>query len=386
MSLAAEGTICYSTTSSNWQRWVSISFLVYLLLVAVATIGSGFKSATAGQAVLLFDFASNPLIALIIGIVATALIQSSSTVTSVIVGMVAGGMPLSIAIPMIMGANIGTSLTSTIVSLGHIRDGIEFKRAFSAATVHDSFNLLAVAIILPIELLFRPLERLAGYFATFFRPGATADVAGFNPVGAMLEPATDLIGSLSAVVPGIWGGLLMIILGVAMILIVIKLLGSILKKVMVGRALDIMHRTIGRGPVSGIGAGGIITVLVQSSSTTTSLIVPMAGSGVFSLKQVYPFVLGANLGTTITALIAAIAITGPLAVLALQIALVHLFFNLFAIILIYSIPLLRNIPVIMAEYLARLAQKNKLFVAAYIFGAFFITPLFLIGFLKLLGI
>ena len=386
MSLVSRDSITYSATSSNWRSWFSVAFLVYILLVAVGTIGDGFKLATADHAVMFFDFASNPLIALIIGIVSTALIQSSSTVTSIIVGMVAGGMPLSIAIPMAMGANVGTSLTSTIVSLGHIREGEEFKRAFSAATVHDSFNLLAVAILLPLELLFSPLERISGYFATYFRPGATAEVASFNLIGAMLEPATDTIATFSSFIPGIWGGILMIVLGVALILFVVKSIGKILKKVMVGRALDIMHRTIGRGPVSGIGAGGIITVLVQSSSTTTALIVPMAGSGVFTLKQVYPFTLGGNLGTTITALIAAIAITGPLAALALQIALVHLFFNLFAIILIYSIPFLRNIPVFMAEGLAILAQKNKIYVAAYIFGVFFLGPLSVIGFARLLGL
>ncbi len=375
MSLVSEESIPYTATKSNWQRWTAVAFLVYILLVAVGTIGDGFKIASAGHAVLLFDFASNPLIALIIGIVATALIQSSSTVTSIIVGMVAGGMPLSIAIPMIMGANVGTSLTSTLVSIGHIRDGEEFRRAFSAATVHDSFNLLAVAVLLPIELLFSPLERLAGYFALYFRPGATADVVGINPMGTILKPATEMIGSFSTLFPGVWGGIIMIIIGIAMILFVVKAIGRILKKVMVGRSLEIMHRTIGRGPLSGIGAGGIITVLVQSSSTTTALIVPMAGSGVFTLKQVYPFTLGGNLGTTVTALIAAIAITGPLAVLALQIALVHLFFNLFAIIIIYSIPLLRNIPMFIAENLARLAQKNKLYVVGYILGVFFIGPL-----------
>lgn len=259
--------------------------------------------------------------------------------------------------------------------IGHIRDGEEFRRAFSAATVHDSFNLLAVAVLLPIELLFSPLERLAGYFALYFRPGATADVVGINPMGTILKPATEMIGSFSTLFPGVWGGIIMIIIGIAMILFVVKAIGRILKKVMVGRSLEIMHRTIGRGPLSGIGAGGIITVLVQSSSTTTALIVPMAGSGVFTLKQVYPFTLGGNLGTTVTALIAAIAITGPLAVLALQIALVHLFFNLFAIIIIYSIPLLRNIPMFIAENLARLAQKNKLYVVGYILGVFFIGPL-----------
>ncbi len=383
MSSIPYSPVIQSTSKSKLIEWISVAFLVYLLLTAVGAIGDGFKIASAGRAEQLFTFASNPLIALITGIVATSLIQSSSTVTSIIVGMVAGGMPISIAIPMVMGANIGTSLTSTIVSLGHIRDGEEFKRAFSAATVHDSFNLLAVAILLPIELLFSPLERASAVFSGFFISGSTGAVASFNPVGAMLVPASDALGRSVVWLPGIWSGVVLIIIGIVLILFVVKTIARVLQRVMVGRARDIMHRTVGRGTLSGMSAGGIITVLVQSSSTTTALIVPMAGSGLFSLKQVYPFTLGGNIGTTITALLAAVAITGPLAVLALQIALVHLFFNMFAIILIYSIPLLRNIPVCMAEYLAKMAQRNKLYVVAYIAGMFFLGPLTILGISRL---
>jgi sodium-dependent phosphate cotransporter len=143
---------------------------------------------------------------------------------------------------------------------------------------------------------------------------------------------------------------------------------------MVGRAKEILHSAVGRGPISGITAGSLITVLVQSSSTTTSLIVPLAGTGVFSLKQVYPFTLGANIGTCITSLLAATAITGANAIFALEIALVHLAYNVLGVIVIFGIPFLRNIPVIAAQRLSDLAVKNKLYVAAYILGVFFIIP------------
>lgn len=362
-----------------WMAWVQVFLLIYFLLVAVDSVGDGFKMATAGKAQQLFDFASNPVVALIIGLAATALIQSSSTVTSIIVGLVAGGMPLAIAIPMIMGANIGTSLTSTIVSLGHLANKDEFKRAFSAATVHDSFNILAVLIILPVELLFHPMERISGYFANLIFGGYTVGANSFNPVSFLIAPAADLLSFLVSFLPVVFGGIVLIAAGIALILLVVSLLGKVLKRVMVGRAQNIMQNTIGRGSLAGIGAGGIITVLVQSSSTTTSLIVPMAGSGLFTIRQVYPFVLGGNVGTTITALLAASAISGPLAILSLQIALVHFFFNLFAIFLIYSIPLLRNIPVFMAETLATYALKSKIYVLGYILGLFFILPLALIG-------
>ncbi|MCX4189829.1 Na/Pi symporter [Methylophaga sp. OBS3] len=379
-SIAQENPSINSQASqSNWQAWLTVAVLVYLLLAAVGAIGSGFKIATASNAKELFAFASNPIIALIIGIVATALIQSSSTVTSIIVGMVAGGLPLNIAIPMVMGANIGTSLTSTLVSLGHVRNGEEFRRAFSAATVHDSFNILAVAILLPLELLFSPLQRSAEFLSGYLVSDASVSMKDMNFMKAFLSPATDFLSMITGWLPGIWSGVALILIGVAMILFVVTAIGKVLRKVMVGRAKDIMHRAVGRGPVSGMASGSIITVLVQSSSTTTALIVPLAGTGVFNIRQIYPFTLGANVGTTITALLAATAISGPTAQLALQIALIHLGFNLLAIAVIYVLPLLRQVPIKMAETLAFYAQKNKMYVVAYIGGVFFAIPLLIIG-------
>ena len=363
-------------------QWGAVITLVYLLLAAVSVIGNGFKIASGGAAAQLFEFATNPLIALMIGIVATATIQSSSTVTSIIVGLVAGGLPIAMAIPMVMGANIGTSLTSTIVSLGHVRDGEEFKRAFSAATVHDSFNVFAVVLLLPIELLFHPLENISLWLAGLISGDvsmADVSVSGFNIISIAITPVVDMIMFSSSLLQGALQGIVLIVIGVGIILFVVHSIGKILKKLMTGRALEIMNTAVGRGPVSGIGAGSLITILVQSSSTTTALIVPMAGSGVMTMKQVYPFTLGGNIGTTVTALLAANAITGPTAILALQIALLHFLFNVFAILIIFCIPLLRNIPPTIAEKMADMTQKNKWFVGAYILSMFFIFPLLALG-------
>jgi sodium-dependent phosphate cotransporter len=279
-----------------------------------------------------------------------------------------------------MGANIGTSLTSTIVSLGHVRNGEEFRRAFSAATIHDAFNILAVFILLPLEIAFSPLQHTAEALAGFVASDTGVDMKSMNVMKMALSPASDLLsGAVSWLPNKIWMGVSLIVIGVAMILFVVSAIGKVLRTVMVGRAKDIMHRSIGRGPISGMASGMTITVLVQSSSTTTSLIVPLAGSGVFNLKQVYPFTLGTNIGTCITALLAATAISGPTAILAMQIALVHLFFNVFGIAIIYLLPFLRGIPPMIATKLAELAQRNKLYVLAYIGGVFFALPLILIS-------
>jgi sodium-dependent phosphate cotransporter len=378
---ASSDSISPTPTSGGpiWERpafkWFAVLVLVYLLIVAVSLIGAGFRQSTAERAEELFQFATNPFMGLIIGTVSTSLIQSSSTVSSIIVGLVAGGLPVSTAVPMIMGANIGTTITNTIVSLGHVGDDDEFERAFAAATVHDFFNLWSVVIFLPLEIAFHPLEQIGGWMARGMLGGSAVSVSGFNLVEEATKPLVSLFKALSAGLGDKLGGVALIIIGVVMIILVITWIGKLLKGLMVGRAKAILHRAIGRGATMGILSGTVITVLVQSSSTTTSLIVPLAGAGVLTLQQIYPFTLGANIGTCITALLAATAITGAAALPALQIALVHLTYNVLGVIVIYGIPLLRNVPIRNARALAHLTRKRKSVALAYILLVFFVVPL-----------
>lgn len=384
MTDASQNTTGSSNTFKTIIQWLTIATLVYLLICSVGMIGAGFKGATKGQASDLFQFATNPFTGLIIGILATAMIQSSSTVTSIIVGLVAGGLPVETAVPMIMGANIGTTITNTIVSLGHVRKKKEFRRAFASATVHDFFNVMAVAIFLPIEILFHPLSKVGGYFAEMFVGGENMSVKGLNFIKPATKPVIDLFTNISNIISENIAFYLLIVFGISIIFLAITVIGKLLKKLMVGRAKVIMHNAIGKGPITGIISGAVMTVLVQSSSTTTSLMVPLAGTGVFRLKQIYPFTLGANIGTTITALLAATAISGETAVFALQIALVHLLYNTSAVLLIYGINNLRLIPIRGALWLARTASENKILALLYIVGVFFIIPALLIFITNLL--
>ncbi|MCE2573410.1 Na/Pi symporter [Motilimonas eburnea] len=362
--------------TQNTLNWLAVVALVYAMLIAVSTVSSGFKifSGGASGAEQIFQFANNPFIALLLGTLATALVQSSSTVTAVIVGLVAGGLPISIAIPMVMGANMGTTITNTIVSIGHIREKDDFKRAFSAATVHDFFNLLAVAIFLPLELMFGLLEKLASNFAHLFAGSADVSMKGLNFMKPLTKPTVNLINDLWSFLPGKAVGVAMVVTGILIILFSVTYLGKVLKRVLVGRAKNVLHNAIGKGPVTGICSGALVTVMVQSSSTTTSLMIPLAGSGMFSTRQIYPFTLGANIGTTITALLAATAITGAAAEAALTIALVHFLFNFLAVVLIYGLPFLRNLPVVASERLAEVGSKNKMLAFSYVLGTFFVVP------------
>ena len=354
-------------------QWLAVAALIYLLVCAVGLIGDGFGTASGDRARELFEFASNPFAALVVGTVATALIQSSSTVTSIIVGLVAGGLPVAIAVPMVMGANIGTSITNTLVSLGHVREKKEFSRAFSAATVHDFFNLLSVVVFLPLEIAFGFLESIGKTLAAPFYGSGDASIGSLNVVKAATAPVVDGIGGVVLSLGDVLGGVLLIAIGIGLTIVSITLVGKLLKRLMVGKARDIMHTAIGRGPLSGILSGTLVTTLVQSSSTTTSLMVPLAGSGAFGLKEIYPFTLGANIGTCLTALLAATAVTGN-GEAALQIAFIHLTYNVLGVVVIYGIPWLRHLPVKAAEWLGRASAENKFYGLAYVLGVFFVVP------------
>jgi sodium-dependent phosphate cotransporter len=118
--------------------------------------------------------------------------------------------------------------------------------------------------------------------------------------------------------------------------------------------------------------GLIITIAVQSSSITTSILIPLAGAGVIQLRNAYPVTLGANVGTTITALLAALASSSPE---ALTVGLAHTTFNVLGIFLLYVIPVARNVPVIAAEKMADIAVERRSMALVYLVGFFVVLPL-----------
>ena len=189
------------------------------------------------------------------------------------------------------------------------------------------------------------------------------------------EPLVELASSLVEPLGDVWGGIILAIVGVALVLVSISFIGKILNALLVGKAQDILYAALGKNAFFGVLSGALITTLVQSSSTTTALTVPLAASGKFKVRTLFPFVVGANIGTTVTGLIAAFSASGAEAEAAMAGALVHTLFNLFSAILILSIPFLRDLPPKCSDWLASLAEKNKLYVFLYIGGVFFAIPL-----------
>eukprot|EP00127_Corallochytrium_limacisporum_P005152 Clim_evm58s199 gene=Clim_evmTU58s199 len=128
---------------------------LYVFVIALGLLSDAFKilgSKTAGSAFRQNDIFDNPIAGLMLGVLVTVLVQSSSTSTSIIISMRGADiLTTKQAVPMIMGANIGTTVTNTIVSMGHVGDANELRRAFAGSTVHDMFNFLNVLVLLPIQ-------------------------------------------------------------------------------------------------------------------------------------------------------------------------------------------------------------------------------------------
>ncbi|TVR45070.1 MAG: Na/Pi cotransporter family protein [Planctomycetota bacterium] len=382
-----------SGRASLYLVWLGVFAGLYGLLLAVGLVGNGFKLASGGDetARQLFAFATNPIAGLLVGIMATALVQSSSTVTAIIVGLVAyGTLDVQMAVPMILGANLGTTVTNTIICMAYLNRKTEFRRAFAAATVHDAFNLLAIAIFLPLELLTGFMRHSAGWTAELL--GGASGGKFPNPISMATKPVERLFyggegSGLLGGLPNLWAGIILAVLGLVLIIGSITVIGKLLKRVLQGRAERLFHAAVGRGPVAGIISGTVVTVMVQSSTTTTSLIVPMAGAGVIKLEKVFPFTVGANIGTCVTALLASMAggSNPALSQAALQIALVHLYFNLTATLVIMGIPWLRRIPLWTAGMLADLGVRSRSLAIVYVLGLYFGLPILVLFLSHLMG-
>jgi len=347
---------------------------LYLFLVGIAGMSSAIKRMGSDFAETVLTTTSDPFIALFIGIFATVLFQSSSTTTSLIVGMVSSGsLTIASSIPMIMGANIGTTVTNTIVSVGHINKGTEFKRAFAASTVHDFFNILAVIIVFPIEMLFHPLQRTSEWFALkiFGKIDNIEVLQAKSPIKLAVKSGANFLQKFSFDNDIVYL-IISVFITFMMLYSIVKLLKSLVLKKIEGFFDQYIFNTAVKAMLFGI----IITIMVQSSSITTSLIVPLAGAGVLTLRQIFPFTLGANIGTTVTALLA--AITGTVS--ALVAAFSHLLFNISGIVIIYCIPALRNIPLKCAEIISEQAVTKKYLPLLYLFFIFVLLPLFIIYF------
>ena len=368
------------TVSRRILRIVIFIVALYAFLVSIQLISGSLKEFK-WLAEMLFQQTSRPLVGLFLGILVTALIQSSSATTSIAVGFVAAGvLKVELAIPIIMGANIGTTVTNVLVSLYHISRREEFTRAFPSAMVHDIFNLLAVVVLFPIEYFFHPLGWISGKLAMAF-----ANVGGFkvlSPLKLAVEPvARGIIRLVKGFGPAnsFWDKAFYVVtLPLALILLFLGLrfMVSNMRKLVGSKTEVVIDKYLFGGPIRAFLLGMLVTAVIQSSSVTTSFVVPLVGAGLIALEQIFPYTLGANVGTTVTAILASLVTGSPLAI---QVAFAHLLFNVFGIIIWYP---LKIVPLTLARLLGRSVAKHRWLAFVYVVVIFIIIPVGLILILR----
>jgi len=365
------------SSNASRYRWLArvclFVLMIYVFLAAIELFGDSVELLGKDAAAGLFSGLENPFAGLAVGILATVFVQSSSVTTSTVVVLVGTGeLELAYAVPMVMGANVGTSITNTVVSLGHVAQNSAFRRAFAGATVHDIFNLLTVSILFPLELATGLLRKLATWLVAVFPLDGTGE--GFkSPVKTAVEWLAHGIQSCLRAGLGIQGRLLasvLLILALALIVVSLIAITKNMRLLMADQIEQWLNRVLRRSGMLGMVIGAMITALVQSSSITTSLLIPMFGAGVLALEAGFPIMVGANIGTTVTALLAS-SVTGPV---GLTIAVVHLLFNLLGTLIFFPVKAMRRIPIFLARQLAELTVRNRIWVLVYIFGVFIIAP------------
>ncbi|XP_030590826.1 solute carrier family 34 member 2a [Archocentrus centrarchus] len=439
--------------------------LLYMFVCSLDILSSAFQlvgGKTAGDIFQDNKVLSNPLAGLVIGVLVTLLVQSSSTSSSIVVSMVSSGLlTVQVAIPIIMGTNIGTSVTNTLVAMTQAGERNTFRRAFAGATVHDFFNWLSVLVLLPLEVASGYLYVVTKLITDSFeiQSGEAPDllnvitdvltesiiqldesvISGIatNDPEAMnkslikkwcqtftnttlmnvtvpgpenctspslcwvdgnytftlknvsetynIKKCTHLFVDVN--LPDMAVGLILLALSLLVLcsclVLIVKLLNSMLKGQVAAVIKKILNTNLPFpfGWVTGyiailVGAG--MTFIVQSSSVFTSAITPLVGIGVISIERAYPLCLGSNIGTTTTAILAAMASPGDTLANALQIALVHFLFNISGIVLWYPIPFTR-FPIRLAKGLGNITAKYRWFAVVYIICCFFFLPLLIFG-------
>jgi len=374
----------------SWLRGGICLLALYLFISSVAMIGTGLKTIAeddVGDRFLdqLFGLVDDPVTGLFIGLLITALVQSSSFTISMIVGLVADGdITLSASIPIIMGANIGTSITGLLVSMGHLRQRNEFRRSLSAACCHDFFNLLSVLVFLPLELKFRiisrPVTAIAGRLAAMGYAGDPTQKIGLfkKCVKGFGKLFDGILENLH--VDAIPRGAIVAILAMVLLFVALWLLVKMLRGLVQGRLSTVFNKTLFRNPATAFVVGIVMTTTVQSSSVTISMIVPLVGAGVLRLSQVFPYMLGANIGTTVTALLASFGKDNAAAAIACGCA--HLIFNIYGTLLFWP---LQALPITMAKTFGQLASRRKPLAVGFVLGLFFLLPALVLLIMKWAG-
>jgi solute carrier family 34 (sodium-dependent phosphate cotransporter) len=425
---------CCVHVKDGWEDLLggiaAVCFFLYFFWFSLSLVSTSAQIVTGCRGEVLWDRDFNPVSSLMVGIVASALTQSSPATSSIIVALVGSVISVRQGIYMVMGVNIGTTITNTIVAVAQFTNAEMLERAFTGATVHDMFNFLTVLILFPLELatgyvckltkacvkhatptkrgywqgpikrIVAPLrDRILIADSAVLRSiahGRTScdNGAGLYPTTCLGSPSYEacksgLIGcsSQSSRCPAFFtpnasakddivSGAVVLFMALCIAFICLLGLIFVMHKGMSNTPARVLHKATQVNGYVAMSLGCLATIVFQSSSLITSTLTPLMGVGLIQLEQMYPLTLGANLGASLAAIMAAMAIDGTA---SLQIALAHLFFNGTGILIFYPIPYLRNIPMNLSRHMGKLTRIWSGFPLWYIASVFFIIPFMFLG-------
>ncbi len=359
-------------------RWLTVFASVLAMITAIYLIVDGVHGMGTGPVSRLLDLATHPLIGLLVGILATAAIQSSTTVTALTVAAVgSGAISVTMAVPIILGANIGTTITASIVAFSYVGRRGEFCRAFTSASLHTSFNLLFVLAMLPVELIFHPLQHLSGLLSDLLVGDVSEPTVTGGFVFSLFSPLVDVLGMqgvIGAVFEPRAAALACIVLGTVLVLVAVRVIGAQLSTLMAARSRTLIKRSTGASDFLGVATGTLVTMGVQASAVTVSSLLPFAAAKSMKLRELLMITVGANVGTTFTALLTALAVPGSLGPFALQAALIHLLFNLIGALLVLFVTPLRDLIIRLAEFGGRAAARSYVAAGAFLASFHLVIP------------
>jgi sodium-dependent phosphate cotransporter len=356
--------------------WRNLRYVLYIcvtllfFILGIEIIVSSLHSAGEESINAILRATSNSFTAFFIGVVVTAMMQSSSTTTAITVALVASNtIQIHSGVCIVMGANLGTTITSMIVSFGFISEKREFRRAVSASAYHFFFNLFALLVLFPLELYNQFLSRLSLTISKHFfaNPISVADTPRLK-AWSLLDPVNEFLQAISPVFAVMFG----LILIFSSILLFRRIISSLLK----AKSPEAFSRFFFKSRVKSFVWGIMTTAAIRSSTITTSVVVPIVSKRITSLKQASPFILGANLGTTITAFFAASLNQANGNVMS--IAMAHFLFNLIGVILFFPFANVEKIVLFSAKSFAKVSASHKFVLLTFILCMFFFFPFLII--------
>ncbi|KAE9552278.1 hypothetical protein FO519_004524 [Halicephalobus sp. NKZ332] len=377
------------------------------------------------------EWICNPVRAAILGMLLAAIVQSGSALITILVGMVAARIiTVARAIPIMMGSEIGSALPNALTTMSHFGNRAYFRRAFAGNAMNDIMNFLTIIVLLPLEIVASPIEKISAFMVRPFS-NITTEFHGLNDLTEYFlekviqidyDTLEDIVThelnmssndfstialrcvnlTTKEVYPfcpyehlfaySFWRDLEIgfVLFFTALIVMMLCLYGivRIMQNLLAGRIAILLRKLMDKKlpypfgwatNVVTVVSGALIVVVVQSSNVLTTILTPMVGKGIVTFSRYNLLCAGAAVGNTFVGIVAALSSAPGRHQEAIQMALCQAIFNILGIILFYPLPFVKRVPDELAMKLGNKTAKYRWFALVYIATVYFLVPAVILG-------